>query len=55
MEWLSCWLAEHVVRGSNTGPVTSISEIGYLLLPSCDTTEGLFMRRKILKTTQPTN
>ena len=36
VEWLSSWLVEQKVGGSNPGLTTSISEIGYQLLPSCD-------------------
>ena len=43
------WLAEQEVRGS----IATISEIGYLLLPSRDMAEILLKRRKSSK--QPTN
>ena len=39
--------------GSIPGLVATISELGYLLLPSCDMTERSLMRRKSSK--QPTN
>ena len=41
--------------GSNPGLATWISEIWYLLLPSCDMTDIFFIwRHKILKAAQPT-
>ena len=52
VEWISCWLAEQDLGGSNHGLGSSISEIGYLLLPSRDMSNRLLNRRKILKTAQ---
>ena len=53
VEWLSFWLAEQGVRGSNLGLATWISEIGYLLHPSRNMIERLFKWGKIFKTTKP--
>ena len=53
MKWLSFWLAEKEIRGSIHSVATTISEIGYLLLPSRDIAEISLKRRKSL--TQPTN
>ena len=52
-EWLSSWLAEQEVQGSIPRLATWISEIGYLLLPSCDMGEITLKRRK--SSIQPTN
>ena len=41
MEWLSSWIAEQEVQGSNPGLDTSILEIGYLQLLSPNMTERL--------------
>ena len=57
MVWLlSSWLAEQEVRGSIPGLAATISEIGYLLLPSRDMAERSLKRRKSSKqlTNQPT-
>ena len=51
--WLSSWIAEQEIRGSIPGLIDTISEIGYLLLPSHDRAERLLKRRKSSK--QPTN
>ena len=53
VQWLSSWFAEQGVLGLNLGLATSISEIGYLLLPSRDMIEILLKWCKILKTTKP--
>ena len=37
----SSWLAEQEVRGSILGLATTISEIGYLLLPSRDMAKAM--------------
>ena len=42
---LSSWLAEQEVRDSIPGLATTISEIGYLLLPSHDMAEIPLKRR----------
>ena len=55
VEWLSSWLVDKVVLGLNPGRVTSIPDIGYLLLPSRNITEILLKRRKSSKQlNQPT-
>ena len=51
--WLSSWLAEQEVRGSIPGIAATISENGYLLLPSRDMAEIPLKRRK--SSIQPTN
>ena len=51
--WLSSLLAEQEVQSSIPGLAATISEIGYLLLPSRDMAERLLKRRKSSK--QPTN
>ena len=51
---LSFWLAETEVRGSIHNVVATISEIGYLLLPSRDITDNISLKRRI-SSTQPTN
>ena len=53
--WLSSWLAEQEVRGSIPGLAATISEIGYLLLPSRDMAERSLKRRKYPQNNQPTN
>ena len=53
VERLSSWLPEQEVRGSIPGLAATISEIGYLLLPSPDMAERSLKRLKSLK--QPTN
>ena len=45
---------EQGVQGSNLGLSTLISEIGYLLLPSCDMTDVLLKQRKRWKQLNPT-
>ena len=47
------WLVEQEVCGSNPGLAATISEIGYLLLPSRDMAQRSLKRRK--KSKQPTN
>ena len=49
----SVQIAEQEVRGSIPGLAATISEIGYLLLPSPDMAEILLKRHKSSK--QPTN
>ena len=49
MEWLSSWLVEQEVQGSNPSLTTFITYIGYLLLPSCNMIEILYMRLKSSK------
>ena len=46
---ISTWLIEQRVRSSNPVLAIWVSEIGYLLLLSCDMTEISLKRRKILK------
>ena len=53
VEWLSSLLAEQEVRGSIPGLATWITDIGYLLLPSCDMSEIPLKRLK--SSIQPTN
>ena len=53
VKWLSSWLVEQVVWGSISGLATTISEIGYLLLPSHDMAERSLRQCKSSK--QPTN
>ena len=53
VEWWSSWLAELEVRGLIPCLATWISEIRYLLLPSCDMAEIPPNRRK--SSMQPTN
>ena len=45
VKWLSSWLAEQEVRGSIPCLAPTISEIGYLLLPSRDMAERLLKRQ----------
>ena len=52
MKWFSSRLAAQEARGSIPGLAATISEIGYLLLPSRDMAERLLKRRKSSK--QPT-
>ena len=52
VEWLSSWLAEEGILGFNLVLATSISEIGFLLLPSGDITEILFEWLIFPKTTK---
>ena len=52
-KWLSSWLAEQEVQGSIPRLPTWISEIGYLLLPSCNMAEKQPKRRN--SSIQPTN
>ena len=49
--WLSSWLSEQEVRASIPGLAATISEIGYLLLPSRDMAE---IPLKRCKNNQPT-
>ena len=39
VQWLSSWFVEQEVRDSIPGLAATISEIGYLLLPSRDVAE----------------
>ena len=52
---LSSWLAEQEVWSSIPGLAATISQTGYLLLPSCDMAERMLKRRKSSKqlTNQP--
>ena len=51
--WLSSWFAKQAVQVLIPGLATTISEIGFVLLPSHDIAEKLLKRRKSSK--QPTN
>ena len=53
VEWLSSWPAEQEVWGLIPGLTATISDIGYLLLPSHDTGDIPLKRRKF--SIQPTN
>ena len=46
VEWLSSWLAEQEVLGLIPGLIATISEIGYLLLPSHGMAERSLKRLK---------
>ena len=49
---LSSWLAEQGVWGSNPGLTTTMSEIGFLLLPSHDITD-IMLKKGDKSSTQP--